>query len=609
MNVTKRVCTLVLTIIGAYSAYGQMTDSTFLLHLVEIKSLKKESVRQTYLPEVFTANSIQSQFGDIYIKNTGFGQSSTLSVRGMSASNTAILWNNLPINSPMQGLYDLNQLPFSMSQATNFTIDNNRLNTAGSISVNQPLGSENYLILSSTAYLSSLYSHKLEANYKIGKGNIAITQQYIHGVNNFEYFDMNGERKRLDKNGQEQLNTQLFFNYQLSKKWELNSGMWYVNMDRNIPDNAFYPSSSGLHDINTRGFVGIKNENLEVKVAYFNENRDYTDRVYPSYNATYTTQSYKGFIHYKKAFNSKFNLDYKLYPSRYEMKSTSYVNTEIINEANQQVNFQYIPANKWTIDGGIKSISHTYFSNLFLPFISTTYQANDKLSVQLIADMNQRNPNGDELFFNYVDPFFSYTGNRNLEPELNYQVRNVWKFENKNTTDKIRLNLEPYFLYSKYNIKDVFNSSFTESYPVNIAEVKNFGIQSHLEWLRKIKSQNYLRTIISINYIDSKNGDGNQLIYVPNFKSILSLGYIAPSYEILMQNNYTAQRFTSLNNSTALKPYFLSNIKATYKHQIKSALLNFSLGIDNLWNESYQEINGSYMPLRNYYLNWAVILK
>lgn len=609
MNVTKRVCTLVLTIIGAFSAYGQMTDSSILLNSVEIKSLKKESVRQTYLPDVFTANSIQSQFGDIYVKNTGFGQSSTLSIRGMSAANTAILWNNLPINSPMQGLYDLNQLPYSMTQATNFSIDNNRLNTAGSFFVNQPLGDKNYLILSSSAFLSSLYSHKLEANYKIGNGNISMTSQYIHGVNNFEYIDDFGNRKRLDKNGQEQLNTQLFFNYHLGKKWELNSGLWYVHMDRNIPDNAYYPSNTNLKDINSRAFIGVKNNNLEVKIAYFNENRDYTDRDFPSSNATYTTQSYKAFIHYKKTFNSKFNLDYKLYPSQYEMKSTSYLNTEIINEASQQVNFQILPADKWAIDGGVKSITHSYFSNLFLPFISTTYKANDKLSVQLIADMNQRNPNGDELFFNYVDPFFSYTGNRNLEPELNYQIRTIWKFENKNTIDKIRLNIEPYFLFSKYNIKDVFNSTFTESYPINIAEVKNFGLQSHIEWLRKIKAENYLRTIVSINYIDSKNGDGNQLIYVPNFKSILSLGYISPCYEVLIQNNYTAQRYTSLDNSTFLKPYLLSNLKATYKHIIKSTQINFSLGIDNLWNESYQEIRGSYMPLRNYYINWTVVLR
>jgi vitamin B12 transporter len=609
MNVSKRTCTLLLALIIVNFSIGQITDTTILLNPVEIKSLKKASIRQTYLPDVFTANSIQSQFGDIYVKNTGFGQSSTLSIRGMSASNTAILWNNLPINSPMQGLYDLNQLPYSMSQPTHFTIDNNRLNTAGSIAVNQPLGDKNYLILSSSAYLSSLYSHKLEANLRVGKGNLAITQQYIHGVNNFEYYDIDGVRKRLDKNGQEQLNTQLFFNYQLGKKWELNSGLWYVNMDRNIPDNAFYPSSSSLHDINTRAFVGVKNNNLEVKVAYFNENRDYTDRDFSSSNATYTTKSYKGFIHYKKSFNSQFNIDYKLYPSRYEMKSTSYINTEVINEASQQVNFQYTPASKWTVDGGIKSVTHTYFSNLFLPFISATYLATEKLSVQLVADMNQRNPNGDELFFNYVDPFFSYTGNRNLEPELNYQIRNVWKFENNNTVDKIRLNVEPYFLFSKYNIKDVFNASFTESYPVNIAEVKNYGVQTHLEWLRKLKAQNYIRTIVSVNYIDSKNGDGNQLIYVPNFKSILSLGYISPSYEILMQNNYTAQRFTSLNNSTALDPYLLTNIKATYKHVIKSNQLNFSIGIDNLWNASYKEIQGSYMPLRNYYLNWTMVLR
>ncbi len=102
---------LCLCIMTSISLLAQERDSSFLLKGVEIKSLKKSNVRTDYMPEIFPANSLQSQFGDIYIRNTGFGQASTISLRGMGAQNITLLWNELPINSPSQGLYDLNQIP------------------------------------------------------------------------------------------------------------------------------------------------------------------------------------------------------------------------------------------------------------------------------------------------------------------------------------------------------------------------------------------------------------------------------------------------------------------------------------------------------------------
>jgi outer membrane cobalamin receptor len=53
----------------------------------------------------------------------------------------------------------------------------------------------------------------------------------------------------------------------------------------------------------------------------------------------------------------------------------------------------------------------------------------------------------------------------------------------------------------------------------------------------------------------------------------------------------------------------MTNLKATYKHIVKSNQVNFSIGIDNLWNENFQEIQGAFMPLRNYYFNVTALLK
>lgn len=587
---------------------AQERDTTFLLKRVEIKSMKK-SARRDYLPEVFPANSLQSQFGDIYIRNSGFGQASTISLRGMGAQNVTLLWNDLPINSPMQGLYDLNQLPSYLTQSLQFDIDHNRLTTGGSFSLSHPNRNEYYLVLSSTAYLSNLYSHKLEANTKIGKGNLSLNQLYVHGINNFEYYDAIGVRKRIANNGQAQSNTQLSFAYPISKGWELETGIWYLHTDRDNPGTSFWPSKANLKDKNLRSFMGVKSRHLTVKLAYYNEERDYSPNDGFSANSTYETKSWRAFIHYNTKLSDRLRIDYKLYPGRYILNTNNYAKEEVINEASQQINFGYDLTKKWTLDGGVKSVTHSYFSNLFLPFLSMTYLANERLSVQLIGDMNQRNPNGDELFYNLVDPFFTYRGNRNLEPEMNYQVRNIWKYQYQGSRDKLKLNVEPYMLISNDNIRDTFSADFSFGEPVNIGKVRNYGIQTHLEWLRTLKPQHYLRTIVSCNYIESKNEHGQHLAYIPSLKNILAIEYIHPFFDVMVSNNYTSYRYINQNNTQRLAPYFLTNIKATYKQTIAKNQIQWSLGIDNLWNENYQELNGFSMPLRNYYISATAILK
>ena len=89
----------------------------------------------------------------------------------------------------------------------------------------------------------------------------------------------------------------------------------------------------------------------------------------------------------------------------------------------------------------------------------------------------------------------------------------------------------------------------------------------------------------------------------------MTLEYIHPKYEIQISNNYTSQRYINGNNSLRLDPYFLTNIKGTYKQSFKRHQINWSIGIDNLWNEDYQEINGYSMPLRNYYMSVTAFIK
>jgi len=57
------------------------------------------------LAEVLTEQSA------IYLKNYGPGRLNTTSIRGASSSQTAIVWNGIPLIQPMLGQFDLSLFP------------------------------------------------------------------------------------------------------------------------------------------------------------------------------------------------------------------------------------------------------------------------------------------------------------------------------------------------------------------------------------------------------------------------------------------------------------------------------------------------------------------
>ena len=201
-----------LMLLGTISIYAQSKDSSHLLKDVEIKSLRPNYAKSNYLNDVYTANALQFQLSDLYIKNYGVGQLSTFSVRGLGAENVSVIWEGIPINSAMNGLVDLNQVPNGLLQSINFSSDENRLTSGGILSLQQSNFNENIVAFSSTAYLSNLFSHKLDAGFKFKKSTISVVNQWTHGKNNFEYINGLNNRDRLAHNQVTQGNSQIFIN-------------------------------------------------------------------------------------------------------------------------------------------------------------------------------------------------------------------------------------------------------------------------------------------------------------------------------------------------------------------------------------------------------------
>ena len=113
-----RLAFLIAITAYANSAFAQVGDTTYLQEVrvygipvtayatgSKVEKLSNES-------EVMTVSDKLINETAFYLKTYGNNQLSTISLRGTTASQTAVLWNGININSPTLGQTDFSLLPF-----------------------------------------------------------------------------------------------------------------------------------------------------------------------------------------------------------------------------------------------------------------------------------------------------------------------------------------------------------------------------------------------------------------------------------------------------------------------------------------------------------------
>lgn len=130
-----------MAVLGAIASIAQpVPDSITLLNEVVIERQRIEDLALGHFSlKVDSTTSAQAlpgsvadllrKFGYGHIRSYGAGGLATLSLRGTGAGHSSVLWNGLPLQSPLNGQLDLSQIPV-------FFIDDAELQMGGSASIN-----------------------------------------------------------------------------------------------------------------------------------------------------------------------------------------------------------------------------------------------------------------------------------------------------------------------------------------------------------------------------------------------------------------------------------------------------------------------------------------
>lgn len=588
---------------------GQM-DTIHLKHVVisdtQLNRFSKSKTTTTFTDSIVrksssSLTSLLNYNSTIYFKENGLGMVSSPSFRGTTAQQTAVIWNGININSQLNGQTDFNTIV-----STNYNSIVVRAGGGSSIYGSSAIGGSIHLN-NSVEFKKQLFNqlfvqygsfNTLNANYNFIASNDKLSSQITisrnSSDNDYEYLDTNLK----NENGQF-YNTSLnaILGYKINPKSHLKFYSQWYDGARNFSGTLAAPSKSKYTDLNFRNLAELMVEHnafvSTLKAAYLSEKyRYFEDKDQPNFSfGKVETALLKYDLLYRFSKKITFNtlVDYthtKGFGSdlnenkRGVFSSVFLMKHQLLNKLSYEINFR-------------KEVTNNYESP-FLYSLGLHYNATKNYHLKFNYSKNFRIPTFNDLYW-------QQGGNPNLKPEDAHQL----EFNQEVVFKNVVFSLTGFY-NSLTNLISWKPNDTGLWQPINTEKVKAYGIETNLNYKRKLNSNHSIELTINYAYTVSENQfTQKQLIYVPFHKMTSSIAYSYKKFTFFSTNLFNGQVFTSLDNAYKLKEYNVVNCGIEYD-VFKECTLGFR--VQNLLNENYQSVAQRPFPGRNYTLNFNINL-
>ena len=546
----------------------------------------------------------------IYIREYGAGGTSSANFRGTSASNTAVVWNGININSLNNAQTGFNSLTASLYdnlavRSGGGSIEYGTGAIGGTIHLNDEIKflktpkATHQIVSSFGSYNTSHNLYKF--NFSNQKLNTNIGIAYNRSDNDYKLLDTEFK----NTNGQyENLSLNLSLGIKLSPYTSLKYYSSNYLADRHFSGELPNPTSANdkYKDIFYRNLLVFSYQKERgahtLKAGYLvNEYRYFDDITIDEYD-----------FGKSRRFILKYHGSHKFNSIRAKLTGitefeSAFGKTNKITERNRR-NFSQAFIynqklfNKLTFDIKLRKDFNSDYTVPFTYAFGTNYKISSTLAVRANASTNYRVPS-------YNDLYWPGQGNLDLIPEEAKQGEVGIQF----TKNNIKLDLGGFYINTTDKIVWTPNGDTNRPgiwVPINLKEVTNKGIELTLEAKKTYNKHTfYIRG--NYNYVIAQDAVlKKQLIFVPKhtFNGALHYSYkkIAFNYQLLINDKvYT----TESNSEDYTLPHFkIHNIGLDYKiYSLKNTSLVLGLKVNNLLNEKYSFTPSRLMPNRNYNFN------
>lgn len=571
----------------------------------------KESFTSTQL-KVHQASNVaeflQQETG-MYIKGYGLGSLSTSSIRGGSAGHTVVLWNDLPIESPMLGLLDLALLPVQSFDQINIEKGGQSAlwgsgAIGGVISLNNArTENENSIYLGSS--IGSFGTQNLNAGliYKHGKLLSQTKWSRHESTNDFEY-EVGSVEKRLANATvkRDDLHQNIYFD--LNNRNNIQFHFWHQDVERQIPPSTTQSMSMAYQEDSSNRLmfkwsrVGAKSL-FNYSMAYFAEELNYFD---PVINLSSPSQ-----------FNSliiDLNTEWQVSSAGIFSVGMSHRSTSADASAYRDI----ITENRTALFGSVKwikprlqlqaSIREELVAGEFIPLTPTvgfSYQLSSVISLKGKLSRNYR-------LATMNDRYWRPGGNVALKPESGWSQEISSIFDKNNNSSQLKASatlysrhIENWILWSITNNQNYFSAN-------NLAKVWSRGLETNVSHTKTINESvltfklayNYTKSTNEIEISQPKLDKGDQLIYTPEHTAYISAYLKRKVFSIQYHHQYVG---ASSGINEDVDAYQVGNIRLQTEYTIEFSVdrtMTFEpfFHLFNLWDTSYRVIERRPMPGR-----------
>jgi len=622
---------VILLLLLSGFAYGQssITDTTYLMKEVVVKSNRLQDLSIGSSIQKLNSISLKSfanySFGDllaiksqVFIKSYGPAGLASPSIRGGAANHTAVIWNGISINSPMNGGVDLSLLPVGFIDDVRVQYGGSgTLYGSGAVSGVIHLGNADLFkqknSLSVRASGGSFYSRSVFTGLKIGNDDIASSFKYYGNFsdNDFEYFNTDGSKTTQSNAG---LKQHAFLNETQIKTGDhslLKATIWYQFHDKKVQTlmNEASPSEAFQENKNLRLALNwhqqLANSSFVFKSVFLKNKGFYVNPAFSSENLNEAT-SWINEVESKFIINKHQILIGGLNFTAEKAKSGSYTESAKRNRTSAFISHKFINLfNRLTF---VNSIRQELVDSDFLPFVFSSgfnLRLIEKISLNGNISRTYNLPGLNDLFW----ASSAYTsGNPDLKAE--YGWSGDLGFEESFEIEEIRFNLKQNYFFNNLNDWIVWlpDANFIWK-PENKNKGKSHGFDFHLNAEKNIGeallSLNGIYTWTSSNFEEEVGGQivETAMVYVPEKQLLLNIGLRQANWDVNYTHNFVGERIY-FNGADPLPSYHVGNIAINYSMPLKKNMLSASFQIRNVWNKSYQVINNYAMPGR--YLNLSI---
>ena len=645
------------------NAFAQ-NDTTAKLHEVKISSslvpqLQSVAPAQSISASEFSrynavnvADAIQHFAGVIIKDYGGIGGLKTISVRGLGANHTAILYDGMQINDAENGQVDLSKLNLNGIQS--ITLYNgqpsNILQTARAFASASVLD-----IHTVEPQLDAARPYQITAGIKTGSFGLInpylqwqqrLAENWSLVINSYTE-NANGRYKYLISDGAntstqtragsdiaaQQVDASLYWRGTDSSKFNLHAN--YYNSDRGLPGPVilYVPPASGQHLWNQDLFIQAGYEhrwksgfNLLLNSKFSHNYLHYFDPEFESASGV-LDQHYT-----QREFYQSAALSYTVLPNW----DFSYATDLAINNMDADVaNFRY--PNRVTllnvlatslVLGNITlqaSLLDTHISetistgstipnrNIYSPTIMAALKPlNDKnFQVRAFYKSIFRYPTFEDLYYGFVP-------NTKLKPEFTrqYDLGLTYRKNLNSLLEYFAFTADAY--YNKVTDKIVFIPSLYNGSTQNFGDVDIKGLDLGLKTQVRLGVSYKASLSATYSYQQALNVTGpvtastylNQLPYIPENTGSLNAGINKGAIGMYYNQLFSSSRYYNNNNNSDdyLPPYSISSASVVYTGSISRSKVVISAQANNLFNKSYVVVQSYPMPGRSFQFSFQITI-